>query len=169
MSATLYETDYYLWARRQAEALRQLDRERWNGPLDLKELAEEVDDLAKRDRNACRSQVVRIVVHLLKLDHSPAVEPRSDWKVSVLSARRELRADLTPTLERDLRENFEGLYRASVEEAALALERYLEKDAAASLPATSPYDLGDVLRDGFYGFKEEQARQARTSSASAGS
>lgn len=158
MAATLYETDYYLWARQQAEALRQLDRERWNGPLDLKQLAEEVDDLAKRDRNACRSQVVRVLVHLLKLDHSPAGEPRAEWKVSILSARRELRADLTPTLRHDLEACFGTLYRDAREEAGLALERFSEQDAAAGLPAEPPYTLDEVLRDGFYGFAEERRR-----------
>mgnify|MGYP001309540264 CR=1 FL=1 len=151
MAARLYETDYYLWARRQAEALRQLERERWNGPLDLKELAEEVDDLAKRDRNACRSQVRRIIVHLLKLDHSPAKDPRAGWMESIYEARDALRGDLTPTIERDLRDDFDALYRSARDQVLIALAGHGEGDSATSLPEDPAYTLDDVLRDGFYG------------------
>ncbi|WP_191057780.1 DUF29 domain-containing protein [Geminicoccus harenae] len=166
MAARLYETDYYLWARRQAEALRQLERERWNGPLDLKELAEEVDDLAKRDRNACRSQVRRIIVYLLKLDHSPARDLRAGWMESIYEARDALRGDLTPTIERGLRDDFDALYRSAREQVLITLAEYGEGDSATALPEDPAYTLDDVLRDGFYGFKKEQAR---SSSASAGS
>jgi hypothetical protein len=159
MAATLYETDYYLWARRQAEALRQLDRERWNGPLDLKELAEEVDDLAKRDRNACRSQVARIVEHLLKLDHAPANFPRAGWRRSIFDAREQLAADLTPTLRDDLAEQFPNLFQRGRRAAAFAMEEHGEAGSAAALPDEPSYALDDVLRDGFYGFSEAQARQ----------
>jgi hypothetical protein len=166
MSTRLYETDYYLWARQQAEALRQLDRERWNGPLDLKELAEEVEDLAKRDRNACRSQVVRVIEHLLKLDHAPASLPHSGWRRSIFDAREQLANDLTPTLRGDLAQEFPRLYARGRAAADLSMEEHGEAAGAAALPVEPSYTLDDVLREGFYGFKEEQAR---SSSASAGS
>jgi hypothetical protein len=153
MAASLYETDFYRWAREQAEALRQLDRERWNGPLDLKELAEEVDDLAKRDRNACRSQVRRIIVHLLKLDHSPAKDPRAGWMESIYEARDALRGDLTPTIEHDLRDRFEAIYRDARGQVLIALAGHGEGNAA-EMPEQSAFTFDDVLRDGFYGFRE---------------
>ncbi|WP_051328925.1 DUF29 domain-containing protein [Geminicoccus roseus] len=158
MAATLYETDYYLWARQQAEALRQLDRERWNGPLDLKQLAEEVDDLAKRDRNACRSQVVRIIEHLLKLDHAPASLPQAGWRRSIFDARAQLEADLTPSLRAVLAEDLPDLYLRGRRGAAFSMEEHGEQDAADGLPAEPPYTLDEVLRDGFYGFAEERRR-----------
>ncbi len=43
--AELYDEDFYQWSREQAAALRRLSAERWNGPLDLEHLAEEVEDL----------------------------------------------------------------------------------------------------------------------------
>jgi hypothetical protein len=42
----LYKDDFYAWTRDQAAALRRLGEQRWNGPLDLLHLAEEVEDLA---------------------------------------------------------------------------------------------------------------------------
>jgi hypothetical protein len=49
--------------------------ERWNGPLDLVHLAEEVEDLGSEQRWAVESQLERIIEHLLKLEHSPSGSP----------------------------------------------------------------------------------------------
>lgn len=72
----LYEEDFYAWTKNQAAALRRLAAQRWNGPLDLANLAEEVEDLGKTERNAVRSRLRRIIEHGLKLEHSPAPEPQ---------------------------------------------------------------------------------------------
>jgi DNA-binding PucR family transcriptional regulator len=70
----LYENDFHAWTRDQAAALRRLAEQRWNGPLDLEHLAEEVGELRMQARNAVRSQIERVIEHLLELEHSP---PRS--------------------------------------------------------------------------------------------
>lgn len=44
----LYRQDFYAWTRAQADALRRLAAERWNGPLDLENLAEEINAGASR-------------------------------------------------------------------------------------------------------------------------
>ena len=75
--AELYDEDFYVWTQDQAKALRELAAERWNGPLVLLNLAEEVEELGRAERNACRSRVVRILEHFLGLAWSPAHLPRS--------------------------------------------------------------------------------------------
>src|SRR5918996_323450 len=50
-------------ARDQAAALRRLADERWNGPLDLLHLAEEVEDLGSEQQWAVESQLERIIEH----------------------------------------------------------------------------------------------------------
>ncbi|MFL5012678.1 DUF29 family protein, partial [Rhizobium sp.] len=67
-TAALYDEDYYAWTRAQADALRRLAAERWNGPLDLEHLAEEVEDLGRSQRHAAESLIERIIEHLLKLE-----------------------------------------------------------------------------------------------------
>ena len=57
----LYEDDFYRWSREQAAALRRLSAERWNGPLDLEHLAEEVEELGSDVRNAARSHLRRLL------------------------------------------------------------------------------------------------------------
>ena len=36
----LYKDEFFAWTRDQAQALRRLAEERWNGPLELEHLAE---------------------------------------------------------------------------------------------------------------------------------
>jgi hypothetical protein len=71
----LYEADFFAWTRRQSKELRRFARTRPNLPLDLGHLAEEIADLGKEQRNALRSWTIRIIEHLLLLDHSPAEAP----------------------------------------------------------------------------------------------
>src|SRR3954452_23802712 len=98
----LYERDFYAWTRDQAEALRRLASERWNGPLDLGHLAEEVKDLGKGDRNAVRSRIRRIIEHCLKPEFSPAADPRLGWKISIDDARSEIDDRITPAIRTDV-------------------------------------------------------------------
>ena len=72
LERSLYQTDYYAWTRQQAAELRALAARRVDSKLDLENLAEEVESLGRSDLNTVRSQVRRIIEHLLKLEHSPA-------------------------------------------------------------------------------------------------
>jgi hypothetical protein len=94
----LYKDDFYAWTRNQASALRRLADERWNGPLDLLHLAEEVEDLGSEQRWAVESQLERIIEHLLKLEHSPNAQPRRQWMISVNTARGEVQRRLSRTI-----------------------------------------------------------------------
>ena len=71
----LYETDFYVWTQRQAEALRRLAETRPNVDLDFPHLIEEVEDLGTSQRDAVRSHLRRIIEHCLKLEYSRAAIP----------------------------------------------------------------------------------------------
>jgi hypothetical protein len=144
-SAALYEEDFYAWTQEQAAALRRLAAERWNGPLDLEHLAEEVEDLGKEQRNAVRSQLRRIVEHRLKLAYSPARDPRPGWRASILEALADIEDRITPTIRRDLEAYLPVLYARGRELAALGLEAHGEGEAAARLPERCPWTLDELL------------------------
>jgi hypothetical protein len=72
----LYDEDFHAWTRDQATALRRLAETRPNDEIDFRHLVEEVRDLGKSERDAVRSQLARILEHLLKLEYFPAQEPR---------------------------------------------------------------------------------------------
>jgi hypothetical protein len=143
----LYKDDFYAWTRDQAAALRRLADQRWNGPLDLLHLAEEVEDLGSEQQNAVMSQIERILEHLLKLEHSRSSEPRRQWMISVVDARGEVERRMTATIRREVEPALAGLYRRSRRKAELALAGHGEGDAARALPDACPYVLDDLLAD----------------------
>jgi hypothetical protein len=73
----LYDRDFFLWTQEQAAALRAVRKS--NLPLDWDNLAEEIESLGKSDRRQLKSQIRRILRHLLKLEVSPAVDRRAGW------------------------------------------------------------------------------------------
>jgi hypothetical protein len=141
----LYHTDYYAWTQEQAAILRRLAASRAQSDLDLENLAEEVADLGKSERRAVRSQMRRLIEHLLKLDYGTSPNPRAGWRCTILDARIELADDFTPTLRRELEANLETLYAAARDQAAAALETHDDPTAAQALPATCPYTLAQLL------------------------
>ena len=146
----LYELDSYAWAREQAGLLRRAAALRLNVPLDWSNLAEEIDDLASARRKAVRSQIRRLLEHLLKLEHSRSVDPRAGWIETVLDARDEVGDDLTPTLRQEVEEELTQLYRQARRKAEMGLIRHREQEVARDLPAECPYGLAEILQDEWY-------------------
>ena len=147
---TLYEQDIAAWSKQQAEALRAAGRGGSNQPLDWENLAEEIEDLGRSERDAVRSQIRRIIEHLLKLAYSPAQQPHFDWMASIVDARAVLGDKISPTLRRDAEAVLAKLYRDARRQAELALRGYGEDQAAGALPKTCPYSLDDICREDWY-------------------
>jgi hypothetical protein len=148
--AALYEDDFYAWSQAQAAALRGLARQRWNGPLDLENLSEEVEDLGRATKNACLGQIERLIQHLLKLEHSPAEAPRRQWQLGFHDARRELHRQLTPTIRRIVEAELPDLARAASRAAALELADRNGEAVAAQLPKTPTYTLDQLLDEDWW-------------------
>jgi Domain of unknown function DUF29 len=151
----LYEHDFFAWTQLQARELRRFARTRSNLPLDFKHLAAEVADLGKEQLNALRSWTVRIIEHLLLLEHSPAEAPRRGWIDEIVSFRDEIEARLTPTLRRDLTRQLPHLYARARRRLARRLELYGEANNVRALPERSAYTLEQVLGD-WWPEREEQ-------------
>lgn len=143
-----YDDDFYAWTQFQAEVLRALPAS--DNRFDREHVAEEIEDLGKSERAAVRSEIRRIVEHLLKLAHSPAADPRSDWTVSIINARAELEDRLTATLRHDVQTNLQRLYTRAREAAEAGLRRYDELGAAANLPSVCPYTLDQIINPGWF-------------------
>ena len=142
-AASLYETDFYAWALEQATLLRAGRLEE----LDLENLTEEVEDLAGGLKRSVRSRARTIMEHLLKLQHSPAAEPRIGWRETVRTQRDDLRDDLTPSLRREIEPELAELYARARLRAAESLRDHGEHAAADALPAACPYDLDAIAGD----------------------
>jgi hypothetical protein len=139
----LYEEDFYVWAKEQAELLRA---GRFEG-LDLEHLIEEVEELAGSLERSVRSRARTIMVHLLKLQHSPAQGQRVGWRETVRTQRSELLNDLTPSLRRHLVERVGDLYARARHDAEGSLRDHGEVAAADGLPEACPYTLEQIAGD----------------------
>jgi Domain of unknown function DUF29 len=88
----LYGNDFVLWSERQSDLLRRLaSGEPVNESPDWPNIVEEIESLGKRDKREVRSRVATIVLHLIKLQASPASEPRERWEDTVFDQRGQLR------------------------------------------------------------------------------
>lgn len=150
--ARLYDDDFAAWSKQQAEALRAAARTGSNQLLDWLNLAEEIEDLSKREERELGSQVRRIIHHLLKLEHSRARNPRRGWENSVIDAREELEdlLDRSPSLKRAIRSEIARQAPRAARLAIRDLGRRTEVDpATAARIRTANYTAEQILDDWF--------------------
>ena len=142
--APRYDEDFYAWTQHQAAVPRSME------VADNRFDREKIEDLGKGQRDAARSQIRRILGHLLKLAHSPAAEPHFDWMGSIAEARAAFGDKLSPALRHDAKTMLARLYRDGRRRAALALRGHGEERVAERLPADSPYTVDQILLDDWY-------------------
>jgi Domain of unknown function DUF29 len=138
----LYEQDFYAWSRRQAELLRL---KRFTD-LDLAHLIEEVEDLGETVYRSVCSRVRTIIEHLLKLEHSPASEPKRAWREMIRTQRADLDEDLSAALRPRIEAGLPQFYAKARRDAAAAL-RDCGEPAADALPGHCPYSLDQIISD----------------------
>ena len=101
-----YDTDVYAWTLRQGALLRRLAAgERVNdADLDWSNIAEEIETMGRSERSALASHVATIIEHLIKLQASPAREPRIGWTMTIDRARSDIERLLedSPSLRREV-------------------------------------------------------------------
>jgi hypothetical protein len=149
---TLYGEDFYAWSKQQAKALRSAARTGSNRLVDWENIAEEIEDLAVSQRSAVGSYVMRIIQHLLKLDHSPAVEPRNGWRRSIRLARLQIqrRLETSPSLMPELPRIVEEETKRGVEYAIADLEEFGEiGEVEVNAVRRTRYTPDQVLGDWF--------------------
>jgi hypothetical protein len=131
----LYEEDFIGWTEQQARALREAARRPTNLGLDWEHLAEEIEDLGRSYRRALASHVGLVIEHLLKLEFSPATEPRRGWVETLDRARDEIDTWLSsePGLRPRLPEIIVDARQSAVRRAARTLLTFHEDTAAADV------------------------------------
>ena len=134
---SLYDTDFVEWTARTAELLRAGRA----GDVDLEHLAEEIEDLGKRDRWAVHSQLLRLLLHQIKRRIQPERETAS-WRRSIVSSQERVAQRLkdSPSLAAYLRDELQDIYTRAARGALF--ETGLK---TASLPAECPFTLDQLL------------------------
>lgn len=157
--ASLYEQDFSAWALSQAASIRAAGNAVLGGEsqaadvlraLDWDNLAEEIEGLARKDRRKLRSRLAVIVEHLIKLEFSPAEDPRVGWSETILRERARIGLILrdSPSLKPAMPEFLNEVMAEAVELAASALELYGETTAAheaRSVRSAHGYSLDEVM------------------------
>jgi len=143
-----YDDDFYAWTQHQAAVLREMRTD--DNRFDREHVAEEIEDLGKSYRDAVRSQVRRIIEHFLKLQYSPAQEPRYGWMGSIVDARVEIDDKITRTIRLEVEVELARLYRQAKKRAELGLREYGEQEVIDRLPTACPYTFDQLLEEDWY-------------------
>jgi hypothetical protein len=165
MATNLFAIDFVDWTREQAAELRRLRDDRSNIPLDLERLADEVEDFGSERKPAFENLIELVIEHLLKLAHSPAIEPRKKWMISVHAARRSAARRLTATLRHEAEGSLDQLFESARSTVVLSMKLCGEFEAINDLPTTNPYTLEQILDPDFWPL-EPDARPRRLPEAS---
>jgi len=138
---TLYATDYLKWIETTTAKLRDRD---YDG-IDWENLIEELDDMGRSERRSLKSNVIVILLHLLKWQFQPEYRTGS-WEGSIIEHRgrvRDLLKDspsLVPYLETILSE----CYGRAVEQAKAETRLPI-----ATFPEFCPYAIDQIIEDRF--------------------
>jgi len=139
-----YDKDFVTWAMSQAQALRAmrgvvLNREDSSTDLmraiDWEHLAGEIENLARNQRLDLARGLEVVVEHLVRLEYSPAREPRAGWIATLRRERDRMAAILrhSPSLRREIPDLMRGCTDEAVRVAAEWLER--QGDTAEAMEA----------------------------------
>jgi uncharacterized Zn finger protein len=140
----LYEQDFYAWAMKNAELLRQGRI----SEVDAMHLAEELEDMGKSNRRALLSRLQVLITHLLKYQRQPHLRSRS-WEMTIRN-QRDVIHDLlqeSPSLRTVLNEPdklvqaYIRAMREAVAETGLAPDTF---------PAGCPFTLEQMLDPEFW-------------------
>lgn len=113
---SIYAQDYYLWLEKTARLLRDGRM----SELDVPNLIEEIEDMGRSEKRALRSNLIVVLMHLLKYKYQPQQRTNS-WLLTIFEHRRRLRDDLTdsPSLKHYFNEVFRQCYEDARSEAAI--------------------------------------------------
>ena len=136
-TANLYDRDYCLWLQHTVNLIK----EGKFSELDAANLIEELEDMGRSEQRAVESNLVVVLLHLLKYKYQPAKRTNS-WKASIREHRRRLRKafSVSPSLRRYFEEVFDECYQDAREQAAD--ETGLPLD---TFPTVSPFHPSEAL------------------------
>ena len=137
----LYECDFNLWV----EATAQLLREGRLAHLDVVNLLEEVESMGNSNKFALSSDLIVVLLHLLKWQYQRNKRTRS-WEKSIAEHRRRIdeRFETSPSLKRYYVQIFDKCYRNARKQAKIETRLPLEH-----FPIDCPFTADQVSDEDF--------------------
>lgn len=120
----LYADDFVSWADHQADALRR----RAANEIDWENVAEEIETLGRSERSRLASHICTILEHFMRLQTSPATDPRRGWRATIGRAQLDVAKALreNPGLKPTVAAVIAGELPTARQLAAIAMEEYGE-------------------------------------------
>jgi hypothetical protein len=115
LNQTLYDSDFVAWVEETIDRLQAKDYE----AVDWDNVLEELDAMGRRERKSLKSNLVILLLHLLKWQYQPAFRSGS-WKGSIVEHRQRIQDDLidSPSLKPYLSEILASAYFDACDRAA---------------------------------------------------
>ena len=141
-SDILYSQDFYAWIYHNIELLRQNKF----AEIDVETLIEELESMARGDRNELESRLTILIAHLLKWQYQPA-HRSSSWHSSIVEQRFRITKQLrkAPSLKsyfsEALQEAYPDAIKIAVKETGLPQTIF---------PESCPYSMAQLLDEDFY-------------------
>jgi hypothetical protein len=137
-----YDEDFVAWLYEQARIVREGEF----GALDRENVAEELEGLARRDRQEIRSRLIVLLLHLLKKQVQPE-RATGSWERTIVEQRDQIAylIEQSPSLRRELPELVAGAY-GSARRSAAAETRRVIKNFPENLPFSDKEIFGDDLQ-----------------------
>lgn len=137
-----YEKDFYAWLCRSAELLRRGQF----SDLDLEQIAEELEGMARSDKRQLINRFAVLLAHLLKWQYQPEQRSKS-WGRTIREQRKRiwLLSEDSPSLKVEVEQKIADAYDIAVLSAAN--ETGLDEDR---FPESCEYALDEMLDADFY-------------------
>lgn len=142
MHKALYDNDFYGWTRQQAALLRSGNV----AESDIRNIAEEIEDMGKNLQRELESRLKALFIHLLKWQYQPGYRGNSQ-RYSIDEQRVELADHIAdnPSLKSKLPEAIQRGYKYAINGAAK--ETGLAK---TTFPKTCPWPFEQAMDDEFF-------------------
>lgn len=139
--SSLHDRDFYAWVIEQSALLKEGKVD----ALDLKNIAEELDDMGKREKRELHSRLRVLLMHLLKWKFQPNHQS-TNWEATIVTQRIEIQELLndSPSLLPMVDEIAAKVFRSAV------LLASVETDLPISVfPSENIYSKSDILNANF--------------------
>lgn len=137
---TLYEHDFYSWIQHHVALLKDSRFDE----MDVNNLIEELEGMAKKDERELVSRLIILIAHLLKWQYQPKMQSNS-WQSSII----EQRAQILFLLE-DVPSLSNKISAALLRAYPKAREIAVKETGLVDLPKQCPYNEKQMLDDDFY-------------------
>jgi hypothetical protein len=139
----LYEEDILLWSERQAALLRRRAAGELvnDADIDWPNVAEEIEDVGRGERNSVVSHLVQALLHDLKATAWPQSRDAPHWRAEATGHRDDARRRFSPSMAQRI--DVAKLYR----EALRRMPEVNDGVPPLPVPADCPMTLDQLLAD----------------------